>query len=307
MSVGIGTQFTASLASGQTQTWFTWGWDPNYLIIWSMRPTTQPGQVRLDDVSMEYTNLGITYWLTVTNTGPWPVMFEARYYFKTIVDESAWRSLGPDHLSGCVAQVAVDPNDSDRLYAVAKGGGLWRLDGISGYPAQTWVPLSDQHASLTGFAVAVAPSDSSVVYLAEGLTLLRSGDSGDTWTSAAAAPLWDNSSPWSHAARRIVIDPGNADRVLVASTTGLWQTADAGANWTQVLAGDVTDVVLDPDSTVIFAAHRDVGVVKSVNSGIAWTTILPWNNASLVKIALLWRRRPVVGRGGGHVPCAGGG
>ncbi len=33
MSVGIGTQFTASLAAGQTQTWFTWGWDPNYLVI----------------------------------------------------------------------------------------------------------------------------------------------------------------------------------------------------------------------------------------------------------------------------------
>jgi hypothetical protein len=40
MSVGIGTQFTASLASGQTQTGFTGGWDPNYLLYWSMRPTT---------------------------------------------------------------------------------------------------------------------------------------------------------------------------------------------------------------------------------------------------------------------------
>lgn len=287
MSVGIGTQFAASLASGQTMTWFTWGWDPNYLVIWSMRPTSQPAQVRLDQLSLEYTDLGITYWLTVTNTGPWPATFEARYYFKTIVDESAWRSLGPDHLSGCVVQVAVDPNNSDRLYAVAQGGGLWRLDGVGDYPARTWVPLSDRHASLVGFAVAIAPSDSSIVYLAEGNTLLRSGDGGATWSSAAAAPLWSGADPGSHAARRIVIDPGNADLVLVASNSGLWQTADAGANWTQLLAGDVTDVALDPaDRAIIYAALRGVGVVKSVTGGTGWTTIQPWGSASLVKIAL---------------------
>ena len=287
MSVGVGMQFTASLAPGQTQTWFTWGWDPNYLVIWSTRPLTQPAQVRLDQVSLEYTDLGITYWLTVTNTGPWPATFEARYYFKTIVDESAWRTLGPDHLSGCMVQVAVDPNNTDRLYAVAQGGGLWRLDGVAEYPGQTWVPLSDQHASLVGFAVAIAPSDSTIVYLAEGDSLLRSTDGGSTWASAATTPLWYGADPWSHAARRIVIDPSDSALVLLASNSGLWQTADAGANWTQLLAGDVTDVALDPsDSAIIYAAQRDVGVVKSVTGGGAWTTIQPWGSAALVKIAL---------------------
>jgi len=287
MSVGIGTQFTATLAPGQGQTWFTWGWDPNYLVIWSARPTTQPAQVRLDQVSVEYEELGITYWLTVTNTGSWPATFEARYYFKTIIDEDAWRSLGPDHISGCMIQVATDPGNSDRLYAVAQGGGLWRLDSVANYPATSWVSLSDQHASLVGYAVAVAPSDSSVVYLAEGGTLLRSADRGVTWAPAATTPLWFDAGPWSHAARRIVIDPQNADRVLVASNSGLWLTTSGGANWTQVLTGDVTDVALDPaDSGIIYAAQRGTGVLKSATGGPPWTTIQPWGSAAMVKIAL---------------------
>src|SRR5437879_4554692 len=130
MSVGVGLQFTATLGVGQTQTWFTWGWDPNYFVVWSIRPTSQSSQVRLDSTSMEYESAGVTYWLTISNTGPGPATFEARYYFKTIIPESEWRSLGPDHLSGCVVQVTIDPNNPDRLYAVAQGGGLWTLDSV---------------------------------------------------------------------------------------------------------------------------------------------------------------------------------
>ena len=274
MSVGIGTQFTASLAPGQTQTWFTWGWDPNYLLIWSIRPTSQPAQFRLDKVWLEYGNVGVTYWLTITNTGAWPATFEAKYYYKTIIPEASWRSLGPDHLSGCVIQVAVDPNDSDRLYAVAQGGGLWELDGVSNYPATNWVPLSDQHVSLVGFAVAIAPSDSSIIYLAEGSNLLHSTDRGSTWFSASTTPLWFSADPWSHAVRRIVIDPQNPNRVLVASNSGLWQTTNSGGNWTALLNGDVTDVALDPaNSEVVYAAqrngrgHQPDSIARAMNMG----------------------------------------
>src|SRR5580693_1566169 len=108
MSFGIGTQFTATLAPSETQTWFTWGWDPNDLIIWSIRPISSPAQVELDQLQVECEESGFTYWLTITNSGPWPATFEARYYFKSIIPENAWRSAGPNHLSGCIIQVCVD-------------------------------------------------------------------------------------------------------------------------------------------------------------------------------------------------------
>src|SRR5262249_26223522 len=141
MSVGIGTQFTATLSPGQTQTWFTYGWDPNYFVMWSIRPTTQSAQVRLSQVSIEYGELGLTYNLTITNNGSTPATFEGKYYYKTIIREADWRNLGPDHLSGCMIQVAIDPNNSDRLYGVAQGGGLWKLESVQNYPATYWTPL----------------------------------------------------------------------------------------------------------------------------------------------------------------------
>jgi hypothetical protein len=96
MSVGIGTQFFASLAPGQTQTWFTYGWDINYFLIWSIRPTNSPAQVRLERVQIAYGATGNTYFLTIANTGPRPATFEAKYYFKTVIPEGDWCNVGPD-------------------------------------------------------------------------------------------------------------------------------------------------------------------------------------------------------------------
>lgn len=292
MSTGIGTLFTASLGPGQTQTWFNWGWDPNYFLIWSVRPTISPAQVSLDRVQVSYTEVGITYFLTISNTGPWPANFEVKYYFKTIVQESQWRSLGPNNISGCVTQVALDPNNSNRVYALAQGGGLWKLESVADYPAATWIPLSDQHATLVGFAFAVAPSDSSIIYLAEGPSLLRSTDGGNSWASASNISLWDQgTNPWSHAVRRVVVDPNDANHVLIASNTGLWQAPD-GATWTQLIAGDITDVAMDPgNSSIVYVAQRNVGVLKSQTGAAPWATILPWSAVqnpvdTMVKIAL---------------------
>jgi photosystem II stability/assembly factor-like uncharacterized protein len=286
MSSGVGTQFTASLNPGQTQTWFTWGWDPNYLLIWSVRPTNSPAQVRLDRVQISYDQFGATYNLTISNTGTWPASFEAKYYFKTVIPEANWRSLGPNHLSGCVIQVIVDPNNSDRLFGVAQGGGLWRLDSINAYPAANWTPLSDSHASLSGYGVAVAPTNSSIVYLAEGGNLLRSTDGGNSWNSVANS-LWIDQGPWSHSARKVAIDPANADRIFVASNTGLSRSVDGAVTWKQVIAGDVTDVAIDPgDSSIIYAAQRAVGIVKSSDGGTTWTARLAIAGFQNVKVGL---------------------
>jgi hypothetical protein len=286
MSFGVGTQFTASLNAGQTQTWFTWGWDPNHLVFWSIRPTNSPAQVRLERVQISYDQFGATYTLTISNTGPWPASFEAKYYFKTIIQEANWRSLGPNHLSGCMVQVVVDPNNSDRLFGVAQGGGLWRLDSINGYPGASWVPLSDAHASLTGYCAAVAATNSSIVYLAEGPNLLRSTDGGDTWSSVTNS-LWSDDGPWSHAARQIAIDPANADRIFVASNTGLSRSVDGAATWKQVIADDVTDVAIDPgNSSIVYAARRSAGIVKSSDGGSTWATVLIIAGSNNVKIGL---------------------
>jgi hypothetical protein len=80
-NVNIVTQFTATIGAGQGHTWFTWGWPRNWFVVWSIRPLTNGGQVILDSVDVELAPPGFTYHLTISNPGPNPATFEAKYGF----------------------------------------------------------------------------------------------------------------------------------------------------------------------------------------------------------------------------------
>ena len=202
-----------------------------------------------------------------------------------------WESLGPRHLSCCIVDVAIDPASHDRLYAGASDGGLWRLDSLAAYPAGTWVPLTDQQPSLQIACFAVSPADSQVVYYVDALGYLhRSSDRGQTWSF--------NGSTFLGSARRLLAHPSDADTIYVATNTGLWCSHTAGATWhgnsgqTTLHDGDVTDAAMDPgDASVLYAAERNVGLLKSIDAGTSWQTMLPWSAAdtpagSMIKIAV---------------------
>ncbi len=67
---------------------------------------------------------------------------------RVFVPDGDWASLGPRHLSCCILDLAIERPDGVRLYAAASDGGLWRLDDVTAYPSQTWVPITDAQPSL---------------------------------------------------------------------------------------------------------------------------------------------------------------
>ena len=77
-----GVQWTGTLTPHQTQSWFTWGWNPANHVFWYMMPITpQPGAAELGwTVSIERSNdTQCTYWITVTNNTAATITFEGRY------------------------------------------------------------------------------------------------------------------------------------------------------------------------------------------------------------------------------------
>lgn len=74
-----GTQFTGTLNPGQTQSWFTFNWSPEWVIQWSIRPTTAGGKVTWSEDIGRASNGTLTYWLTIRNTGSVVTNFEARF------------------------------------------------------------------------------------------------------------------------------------------------------------------------------------------------------------------------------------
>lgn len=78
-------QYTGTLAPGETQYLYNWGWGYNEVATWWVRPTLTGfniGKIALDRVEVESTIFGgnqqgtITYWMTVTNTGGYPTQFD---------------------------------------------------------------------------------------------------------------------------------------------------------------------------------------------------------------------------------------
>lgn len=192
---------------------------------------------------------------------------------------SIWESQGPFPDTGFsgigrITQIACHPTDSTRLIAGAAGGGVWgSSDG-----GATWTSLMQLHSTLTIGAVAIAPSDPSVMYVASGedagsynpswpgMGLYRSNDSGRNWVLMTALP--------SKRFSAIVVHPTRPDTIYLAGHRGLHKSIDGGRTWLtnpgqgSLFDGQVTDVVIahdTPDRVYIGVHNR--GVFRSVSGG----------------------------------------
>ena len=179
-----------------------------------------------------------------------------------------WRLVGP-YRGGRVLAVTGVIGDPHTYYFGGVAGGVWKsTDGGLG-----WRPMTDKSKDMSPSigAIAVAPSDSNVVYAATGEACIRgdiiggngvykSIDAGKTWSYIG---LRD-----THAIGRMIVHPKNPDIVLVAALghpfgpnpdRGIYRTTDGGKNWTKVLYKDENtggiDLSFDPgNANVIFAA-----------------------------------------------------
>jgi photosystem II stability/assembly factor-like uncharacterized protein len=218
--------------------------------------------------------------------------------------ELKWRSIGPPR-SGYVSAPAGVPGDPTTYYVGLPEGGVWKSTNAG----TTWQPIFDAvHLASVG-AVAVAPSNHDVVYVGTGNQsgwsfttgrgVYKSMDAGKTWTNVGLAA--------SQYIGGIVVDPRNADNVLVAAqgpraagapgapaaapdtTTnssaerGIYRTVDGGKTWTRVLLPDgatgATDVYLDYGDPQIayalLAGGQGPGAWKSADGGATWQAVSP--------------------------------
>jgi photosystem II stability/assembly factor-like uncharacterized protein len=177
-----------------------------------------------------------------------------------------YRAIGPFRggRSLTAAGIAGDPTT---YYFGATGGGVWKsTDG-----AITWTSVFDQQGTSSIGSLAVAPSNPNIVYVGTGEACIRGNishgdgvyktlDGGKTWKNVG---LTD-----SRAIGKLIVDPSNADIVLVAalghpfgpnSERGIFRTIDGGKTWEKVLYKDENtggiDVAFDPhNSNIIFAS-----------------------------------------------------
>ncbi len=181
------------------------------------------------------------------------------------------RAIGPAVMGGRVSDVAIDPRNPSVFYVGLGTGGLFK----TGNNGVTFDPIFDKQSLLSIGAVAVAASDSDVVWVGTGEAndrnssewgdgVYRSTDGGGTWTNVGLKE--------SRAIARIVVHPTKPEVAYVAAMGHLWQdggerglykTTDGGKTWKLVLQAPSPndsrtgcgDVVLDPaNPEIVYAA-----------------------------------------------------
>src|SRR5882757_11463056 len=126
-----------------------------------------------------------------------------------------WRSIGPAR-AGRVVAVAGVRGEAEVYYFGSVGGGVWKTNDAG----RTWNPIFDSQTIASIGAIAIAPSDSNVIYVGSGEADMRSsisyGDgmykSTDGGKTSVHIGLED-----SRQIGRIIVDPKDANRVFVAA------------------------------------------------------------------------------------------
>lgn len=237
-----------------------------------------------------------------------------------------WRELGPAAVGGRIDDFAVNESNPDVMYVGTASGGVWKtVDG-----AITWKPIFEHVGAMSIGAIAIAPSDPSVLWVGTGEAnnrqssswgngVYKSTDAGETWTNMGLVET-------QHIGR-VVIDPHNPNVVYVAALGHLWgpneerglyKTIDGGKTWNRVLFINadtgVVDVKMDPQSpgTLYAAAYQrrrmafgfngggpGSAIYKTTDGGVNWKKLvkdLPYlDGADTGRIGLaIYRRNPAV-------------
>ncbi len=228
----------------------------------------------------------------------------AQQYSSSLYSGMQWRQIGPFR-AGRVTGVTGVPGQPAIYYMGTAGGGAWKTtDG-----GMVWKPIFDKQNVASIGAIAVAPSDSNIVYIGtgdvsnvggavnQGNGMWKSTDAGDTWQHIGLEDSRHIAAIW--------VDPKNADIVFAAALghtfapneeRGVFKSTDGGKSWRKVLYKDdktgAIDVAFAPDNPQIGYATLwyhyvnpdtpfagllgtgGAGVYKTTDGGETWTAVM---------------------------------
>jgi photosystem II stability/assembly factor-like uncharacterized protein len=217
----------------------------------------------------------------------------------SLVKNINFTNIGPTIMSGRVADVDVNPDNTIEFYVGYASGGVWYTNNngttfspvLDNSPTQNvgdiavdwktgtiWVGTGEKNSSRSSYA---------------GIGVLKSSDKGKTWNNVG---LLD-----AHHISRILINPNNADEVIIgvighlySSNTerGVFKTLNGGRTWIKALFIDentgIIDVAVAPENfNVMYAASwererkawnfdgdgKNSAIYKSTDAGTSWTKI----------------------------------
>ncbi|QOI98585.1 MAG: T9SS type A sorting domain-containing protein [Flammeovirgaceae bacterium] len=187
----------------------------------------------------------------------------------------AWTERGPANVPGRTRGLIVDPIDPQRntWYAGSVAGGIWRTTNAG----QSWTLLTPDLPNLATTVIAMAESNNNIMYCGtgegfgnvdgvNGNGIFKSTDRGITWTYLPSTAGFND-------VNRLIIDPADADVVIVATNNGIYRTTNGGTSWTQTSTlSFIQDLKATPGNfNIQYATRNGFGVLKSTDGGQTWS------------------------------------
>ncbi len=159
---------------------------------------------------------------------------------------------------GCYPNVEFDPHVKDRVYLVSDVSGIWKSDDLG----EHWSFINEGLEKLNVALIAIAPSDSKVLYAGTKAGLFRSLDEGAHWAACdTAGSRIRFERPASH--RSIAVSPADAGMLAVGTAGGdVFFSKDSGMTWNTLGglrlppadSGPITALVWSADGLKLYAA-----------------------------------------------------
>lgn len=157
------------------------------------------------------------------------------------INEIVWEERGPSNVGGRTRAMLLDANDpsGNTMFAGGVSGGLWKTTNIAS-PTPQWAPVDDLFDNLAVSAIAQDPSNPNIMYFG----------TGEGWFNA------------------------DAMRGL-----GIWKSTDGGQTWNRLASTAIPTfyycqkLVVDATGAV-FVSTSSAGLVRSLDGGNTWTTVL---------------------------------
>ncbi|MBI1223729.1 MAG: T9SS type A sorting domain-containing protein [Bacteroidetes bacterium] len=207
-----------------------------------------------------------------------------------------WQTLGPHNRAGRTLKIAFNPQNPNTMYAGSASGGLWRsYTGGMGTMAWQLVPTGFPVQAVA--AIAFPSNDSTTIFIGTGevynhqaagtggayrntrgsygIGILRSKDSGATWTKSLDFTQDQNKGVWD-----VEVAPSNPAIIFAATSDGVYKSSDDGDTWSLVhnvvLATDLLIHPSNPNLVVVACGDQSspgYGIYRSTDGGDNWTKI----------------------------------